>query len=73
MLMSVISVKEQEIELIGVVPRVDTIENATPNDIINNPTTNEQILLIILYYLYNLFLKSKGLAIGHHAQAHDII
>ena len=73
MFMFVIKVKEQEIELIGVVPRVDTIENATPNDIINNPTTNEQILLIILYYLYNLFLKSKGLAVGTPAQKHDII
>lgn len=48
MFMFVIKAKEYEIELIGVVPSVDTIENATPSDIMNRPTTNEQILLIML-------------------------
>lgn len=48
MFMLVIKAKEYEIELIGVVPSVDTIENATPSDIMNRPTTNEQILLIML-------------------------
>ena len=47
MLMLVINAREYEIELIGVVPSVDTIENATPKDIMNNPTTNEQILFSI--------------------------
>ena len=47
MLMFVISEREYEIELIGVVPSVETIENATPSDIINNPTTKKQILLNI--------------------------
>ena len=36
-----------EIELIGVVPKVDLMENATPKAIINNPKTKRQILLII--------------------------
>ena len=45
MLMFVISAREYDIELIGVVPSVETIENATPSDIINNPTTKKQILL----------------------------
>ena len=44
-------------ELMGVVPRVDTIENATPNDIINKPATNEQILLIILLILTRISYK----------------
>ncbi len=47
MLMLVIKANEYDIELIGVVPSVDMIENATPRDIINNPTTKKQILLII--------------------------
>ena len=47
MLMFVISEREYEIELIGVVPSVETIENATPSDIINNPKTKKQILLNI--------------------------
>ena len=47
MSMPVIKASEQDIELIGVVPRVDTIENATPSDIINNPKTKKQILLNI--------------------------
>ncbi len=45
MLIFVISAREYDIELIGVVPSVETIENATPSDIINNPTTKKQILL----------------------------
>lgn len=36
-------------ELIGVVPSVDIMENATPSDITNKPTTNKQILLIIIF------------------------
>ena len=48
MLMFVISEREYDIELIGVVPSVDAIENATPSDIINNPTTKKQILRIII-------------------------
>ena len=48
MLMFVISEREYDIELIGVVPSVDAIEKATPSDIINNPTTKKQILLIII-------------------------
>jgi hypothetical protein len=55
MLMLVISTREYEMELIGVVPSVDTIENATPNDMINNPTTNWQILLIIETLLKHFF------------------
>ena len=47
MLMLVIKANEYDIELIGVVPSVDMIENATPRDIMNNPTTKKQILLII--------------------------
>lgn len=43
----VINAKEYDIELIGVVPSVDMIEKDTPTDIINNPKTNIQILLII--------------------------
>ncbi len=46
--MFVISEREYDIELIGVVPSVDAIEKATPSDIINNPTTKKQILLIII-------------------------
>ena len=48
MLMFVISEREYDIELIGVVPSVDAIEKATPSDIINNPTTKKQIPLIII-------------------------
>jgi hypothetical protein len=44
----VIKAREYAIELIGVVPSVETIENATPIDIMNNPTTKKQILLIII-------------------------
>ena len=36
-----------EMELIGVVPKVDFIDKATPIDIMNNPKTKRQILLII--------------------------
>lgn len=43
-------------ELIGVVPSVDMIENATPNDIMNNPKVNEQILLSMYSnYVLHLF------------------
>ena len=56
MLMFVISAREYEIELIGVVPSVETIENATPSDIIKSPTTNEEILLnILIIYILHLF------------------
>ena len=41
-------------ELIGVVPRFDLIENATPTDIINSPKTKEQILLNIYIPELNL-------------------
>lgn len=45
MLMLVINAKEYEMELIGVVPSVETMENATPKDIKNNPKTNMHTLL----------------------------
>ena len=48
MFISHIKAIEYEIELIGVVPSPDTIENATPRDITNSPTTNKIILLIIM-------------------------
>ena len=48
MFISHIKAIENEIELIGVVPSPDTIENATPRDITNSPTTNKIILLIIM-------------------------
>ena len=38
--------REYDIELIGVVPKVDLIENATPKAIINRPPTKKQILPI---------------------------
>ena len=47
MSMLVISANEYDTELTGVVPRVDTIENPTPNDIMNNPIAKRIILLII--------------------------
>jgi hypothetical protein len=65
MLMSVIRTSAYEMELIGVVPSVDTIENATPNDIMNSPITNNEILLAvssspfncILYYISEIIFK----------------
>lgn len=48
MSMLVISEREYATEVTGVVPSVDIIENPTPRDIINNPITNEKILLIYL-------------------------
>lgn len=47
MSMPVHKAREYAIELIGVVPKVDLIENATPKAMINNPKTKKQILLII--------------------------
>ena len=44
----VINAREYEIELIGVVPRREIIENATPVAIKNNPITKADILFIIL-------------------------
>ena len=46
-------------ELIGVVPRVELIENATPSDIMNRPTVNEQILLSIYNNICHFFFKSS--------------
>ena len=57
MLIFVINAKEYEIELIGVVPRVDTIEKATPSDITNNPTVNKQILLSMILDISNITFK----------------
>ena len=57
MFMFVISANEYDIELIGVVPSVDTIENATPRDIMNSPTTNKHILLIMKYIFILFYLK----------------
>lgn len=51
MFILVINAKEYDIELIGVVPSVDTMENATPTDMTNKPKVNKHILLIILIYL----------------------
>ena len=48
MFMFVINAREYDIELIGVAPRVQTIENATPRDIMKSPITKHPILLIIL-------------------------
>ena len=45
--MPVHNASEYEMELMGVVPKVDLMENATPKDIINRPSTKKQILLII--------------------------
>jgi hypothetical protein len=39
--------REYDIELMGVVPKVDFIEKATPKAIMNRPATKKQILLII--------------------------
>ena len=44
----VINAREYDMELIGVVPRRDTIEKATPIAIKNNPQTKANILFIIL-------------------------
>ena len=48
----VINAKEYEIELIGVVPRVDIIEKDTPRAIKNNPEVNNIILLNIISHLF---------------------
>ena len=48
-------------ELIGVVPRVELIEHATPTDIMNRPTVNEQILLSIYNNICHFFFKSYPL------------
>ena len=48
MSMFVIKARDYEMELIGVVPRRDTIEKATPIAIKNNPQTKANILFIIL-------------------------
>ena len=45
--MSAHNASAYEMELMGVVPKVDLIENATPKDIMNSPNTKRQILLII--------------------------
>ena len=56
MLMPVHRFRAYEIELIGVVPKVDLIEKATPKAIMNNPKTKKQILLIITNLIWiNLF------------------
>ena len=47
MSMFVIKAREYEMELIGVVPRRDTIEKATPIAIKNKPQTKANILFII--------------------------
>ena len=47
MSMPVHNAREYEIELIGVVPKVDLIENATPKDITKRPNTKQNILLSI--------------------------
>ena len=47
MLMPVHRFRAYEIELMGVVPKVDLMENATPKAMMNNPKTKRQILLII--------------------------
>ena len=45
--------REYEIELIGVVPKADLIEKATPKDMMNKPKTNKNILFnILLIYIY---------------------
>lgn len=56
--MPVHNAREYEIELIGVVPKVDLIENATPKDIINRPSTKKQILLIINNFILVKIFKS---------------
>ena len=56
--MPVHNAREYEIELIGVVPKVDLMENATPKDIINRPNTKRQILLIINNYILVKIFKS---------------
>ena len=40
-------------ELIGVVPSVDVIENATPRDMMNNPAVKNITLLIITLLFVN--------------------
>ena len=47
-------------ELIGVVPSIDTMENATPTDIIKRPTVKRQILLIITLNICYIFFKSTA-------------
>ena len=44
-------------ELIGVVPRVDVIENATPSDMMNNPAVKNITLLIITILFVNHSIK----------------
>lgn len=56
-LMPVHRFKAYEIELIGVVPKVDLIEKATPKAIINRPKTKRQILLIINNVISNEIFK----------------
>ena len=51
MSMPVHNAREYAIELMGVVPKVDLIENATPKAMINNPKTKKQILLIINIFI----------------------
>ena len=48
----VINAREYEIELIGVVPSVDIIENDTPRAIKNKPEVNNKILLNIFSHLF---------------------
>ena len=55
MLMSVINASEYDIELIGVVPSIDIIENATPKDITNKPVTNNPILFNMSSLNQNMF------------------
>ncbi len=49
--------REYDIELIGVVQKVDLIENATPKAIIMRPPTKKQILLIINNFILIAYLK----------------
>lgn len=57
MLMPVHRFRAYEIELIGVVPKVDLIEKATPKAIMNNPKTKRQILLIITNFIWIKLFK----------------
>ncbi len=54
----VINANEYATELTGVVPRVDTIEKPTPNDIMNKPIAKRIILLIIQTLLRILNYKN---------------
>ncbi len=59
-------------ELIGVVPSVDMIEKATPIDIINNPTVNEQILLsILLMYIFQQLYPFGKIAYKNDMAKHN--